>query len=505
MAKSRSYGGLIITLVVLAAAAGGGWYYWTVKNNKPPVFTTTAITRGRIVQQVTATGILQNFVSVDVSSQVSGNIIEVDVDFNTPVKKDQVLCKLDPSTYEQALKQAKANLESAKAQAELARATTARERDLFAKNLVAQADLDSAIANLAQAESSLVTNQAQLDNAVVNLARCTITSPIDGIVLARDTDPGRTVSASTSAPTLFTIVDTMKKLQIDASVAEADIGTVAEGQQVDFTVDAFPGRIFRGVVSQVRNDSKTVSSVVSYDTMIDLENPDLSLKPGMTANVSITVAEHDNVLIVSNNALRVRIPDTLLPAAKTAAAADGKGAPGDQKKASSPREIMLEAGWSGAGAPSADVIEKAQQLAKDRGLTIDFSRFANAGGGGRGGNGGGFGGGGGMGGGGGRGRGGNNNSGGGTVDRTVSNRPRTVYKLVGEAPNQHVEPVSVRLGISDGFTTEVLSNLSEGDVLVTYVTMPDAPAVVTGQPGGTNPFQQGRGGGGGGGGRGGGF
>lgn len=500
MAKSRNLGGIIF-IVVLVAAAAGGYYYWDKKSEKQPEIATTKVGRGDITQVVTATGDLQSVTSVDVSSQISGQIIEVLVDFNTPVKTGQVLARLDPATYISKLNAAKADLASTEASNVLQRINTERTRDLREKNLVSQQELDQAEALLKQSNAQQATRQSAVDDATVNLQRCTIYSPIDGIVLARLTDKGRTVSASTSAPTLFTIVNDLTKMQIDAAVAEADIGSIENGQDVSFTVDAFPNRTFRGKVTQVRNAAKTNQSVVSYDTIIEVANEDLKLKPGMTANVSVVVAQRNGVLRVANSALRVRIPPELMakaaPASGSEVTAAKPAAPAmsDEERRRVSMEIMREAGWSGMGGggpptpPTPEIIAKAQQLAKDKGLDIDFSRFANMGrGGGR--------------------------RGGGNAERAGVNSvvtTRTLYKLNASDPkNPMAEPVSVRLGISDGFFTEVLDGLKEDEVLITNVTMPGAqPAVLQGPPGGgaNNPFQGrggfgGPGGGGGGGGRG---
>ncbi|HEY0967203.1 MAG TPA: efflux RND transporter periplasmic adaptor subunit [Opitutaceae bacterium] len=459
MAKSGSFGKIVTYLVVLAAVGGGAWYYFKKKNDVPPQVTSITVGRGEVIQAVTATGALEAVVEVDVSSQVSGLVVDVLVDYNDQVKAGDVLARLDPSTYEQRLKSAEADLASTEANNTLVRLNTERTRELRTKNLVSQQELDQAEATLAQSNATLQTRRASVEDAKVNLARCTIYAPIDGIVLNRQTEKGKTVSASTSAPTLFVIVNNLANMQINASVAEADVGTVREGQDVNFTVDAFPNRQFRGKISQIRNNPTTQSSVVVYSTIISVDNRDLALKPGMTANVSIIVAQRNNALTIANSALRARIPAEFMPAAPTpaggaAAAPAASGDPREQMQA-----LMKEAGFvQGGGPPSAEVMEKVRKLAQERGIQLPT-----------------------MGGGGGGGRGGRGGAGG---TSAVTNR--TVYRLVSPLPNLKVEAVNARLGITNGIVTEVIDGLKEGDVIVTNIITANPTA--SSAPATANPF-----------------
>lgn len=500
MAKSKSYGGLIFLVLLVAGGAAGSWYYFNGKSEKQPEFQSVKIARGDITQSVTATGDLQPVVTVDIGAQVSGQIKEVLVDFNSRVKAGDVLARIDEANAVQKVRQAEADLESAKANNQLIKINADRTKDLFAKSLVSQSELDSINAQLAQSNATLLTRTAAVENAKLDLEHCTITAPIDGIVLDRKTDKGRTVNASMNAPTLFTLVNDLSKMQINAAVAEADVGLITEKQEVKFTVDAFPNRSFTGTVRQVRNAATVNQSVVSYATIIDVLNNDLKLKPGMTANVSIIVSQRLNVLRVANSALRVRIPQELLPRAPATEKAGPKAeAPvaatmTDDERVRATMAIMSEIGFQRGTPATPEQIEKAKQLAKDKGLDPDLiaARLAMPGGR-RGGQGGGGGGGGG-------GRGGAGNSG---FNNTVVTR--TLYKLVDPAAKEKkIEPVSVRLGVSDGFTTEVLNGLGDGDNVVTGVIMPGATPVLAAPGGGAqNPFQQqGRGMGGMGGGRG---
>jgi HlyD family secretion protein len=457
MASSKRLGRFSLLLTLVIAAAAGGWYLLNRETEKAPEYSTTPITRGDLAQVVTATGTIQAVKSVDVSSQISGLIKEIAVDFNSTVKVGQILARIDPATYESRLASAQAQLSNTKASHALVRLNTERTRTLRAQNLVPQQDLDQAEALLQQAEAQVQIQNAAVETARIDLARCTLLSPIDGIVIDRQAEVGKTVAASLNAPTLFTIANDLAKMEISAAVAEADIGNVEDRQQASFTVDAYPSRQFRGRVSQVRNAPKTAQNVVTYETIIEVRNDDLKLKPGMTANVSLVIAERHDTLRVPNAALRVRMPDGLLPPPpKTAATAAPTAPPppkpmSEEDRRKAMRELMQEAGFvRGAGPPSPEMMARVQQLAKERGIEIDLSRF-----GGR-----------------------------GAAERP-SGTPvtRTLYKLVGTDPRtQHPEAVTVKLGISDGIFTEVLDGLAENDTIITSVTVASTAASAMGNP-----------------------
>jgi len=279
------------------------------RNGGAANYQTATITRGPITQAVTATGTLNPVVNVQVGSQVSGNIAKLFVDFNSQVKAGQVVAQIDPALFQATVTQAEGDLANAQAALELAKVNAKRTQDLFAKKTSSEADVDQAMANLHQAEANVKIKQGALDKAKADLDHCTITSPIDGVVISRSVDVGQTVAASLQAPVIFAIANDLTKMQIDANVAEADVGVVKVDQNVDFTVDAFPMQTFQGKVVQVRNAPITVQNVVTYDTVIGVSNPDLKLKPGMTANVAIIVAHKDEVLQIKNAALRYRPPD----------------------------------------------------------------------------------------------------------------------------------------------------------------------------------------------------
>src|SRR5881227_2842848 len=269
-------------------------------------YQTATVTRGPITQTVTATGTLNPVVNVQVGSQVSGNISKLFADFNSQVKAGQVVAQIDPALFQATVTQTEGDLANAQAALELAKVNATRTEQLFKQKISSQQDLDQAMATLHQAEANVKIKQGALDKAKADLEHCTITSPIDGVVISRNVDVGQTVAASLQAPIIFQIGNDLAKMQIDANVAEADVGVLEVGQDVDFTVDAFPMRTFHGKVVQVRNAPITVQNVVTYDTVIGVSNPDLKLKPGMTANVSIVVAQKDNVLQIKNAALRYR-------------------------------------------------------------------------------------------------------------------------------------------------------------------------------------------------------
>jgi HlyD family secretion protein len=272
-------------------------------------YATAPVTRGPIAQHVTAVGTLSAVVSVEVGSQVSGQIAKLHVDFNSPVTKGQLIAEIDPTVYEATLRQAEGELASAEATAVLKRQNLERKKILAPQRAASQFDLDSATAELAQAAASVIVRSASVESARANLSYCKITSPVDGTVISRQVDEGQTVVASMTTPVLFTIAQDISAMHINAAVSEADIGQVHVGQAADFSVDAFPDEVFSGVVAQVRRAPTTTSNVVTYETIIEVANPEQKLFPGMTANVSILVAERPNALKVPNAALRVSPPE----------------------------------------------------------------------------------------------------------------------------------------------------------------------------------------------------
>ena len=442
---------LTVGLVGAAVLIGGGVGAWRWRNahKKPPVeFGTAAVDRGRIVARVTATGTLSALVTVQVGTQVSGTVQKLYVDWNSPVKKGQLIAKIDPQLFDASLQQAQANYEAAEgnlvkaeAQERDAGRQFERSKSLLERKLIAQADYDTSQANqevmkgqTAAARGSLAQAKAALYQAKVNLDMTRIVSPTDGTVISRSVDVGQTVAASLSAPTLFVIAQDLREMQVDTSVAEADVGKLSPGMPASFTVDAFTGEHFRGKVRQIRNAPTTLQNVVTYDAVIDVANPDLKLRPGMTANITFIANEKENVLRVPNAAMRFRPTPEIFTA---------------------------------LGMPIPAAVRDA----------VDRARAgANSGGGVRSGTGAGAraGGPGGPGAGGGRGRPGGRGD--------APNDRRSVWLLRDGKP----QTVSLRVGLSDGNLTELIEgDLHEGDALIVDAAATESqPEAAAAAPGG---------------------
>lgn len=296
---------LILSIIVLGA---GGFLYFSNGSSADVMYRMDKVTRGDLQVVVTATGTLSAVRTVQVGTQVSGTIAKLYADFNSIVKKGQVVALIDPTFLEASVKDAQANLQRAKAQANESKRAFNRAKTLLGKGLTSQADYDAAITAYESNSAAQKQAQAQLDRAEINLRYATIKAPIDGVVISRAVDVGQTVAASLSAPTIFTIANDLTKMQVQANVDEADIGKVQVGQEVKFTVDAYAEQPFQGVVSQIRLASVTVQNVVNYTVIIDVPNPELNLMPGMTATVTILVTKKENVLRVPTVALRFQPP-----------------------------------------------------------------------------------------------------------------------------------------------------------------------------------------------------
>ena len=306
----------MLLIVILAA----GIFFFLRKAENGPKFKTQNVTKGDIRETVTATGTVNAVTTVLVGTQVSGTIKTLYVDFNSSVKKGQLLAQIDPAAFEAQLAQAKANLSLSKANVQKAEAalvdatrTLDRNRTLYSRNLIARSDLDTSDTNYQSAAAQLSASKAQVEQAQAalrlaetNLMYTRIISPVDGTVISRNIDVGQTVAASFQTPTLFNIAQDLTRMQIDANIDEADIGKIKVGQTVEFSVDAYPEDNFKGRVSEVRNAPTTVQNVVTYDVVVKVGNPELKLKPGMTANVSIILSDKKDVLRVPNAALRFR-------------------------------------------------------------------------------------------------------------------------------------------------------------------------------------------------------
>ncbi len=495
MASERG-SGILKWLVILAVLGGSAWAgikYWQRPKNGTVEFKTSRVERGDITQSVTANGSLTPVRMVEVGSQISGVITEIKVDFNSQVKSNQIVAQIDPATYERALGQAEAELANAEAALEMAQLNYDRAVGLNAASLISKSEFDQQRVNLSQAKAVVKTRQANVDRAKVDLSRTTIYAPMDGVVITRKVEAGQTVAASMNTPTLFVIANDLAKMQIEAAVSEADVGGVEEGQAVQFTVDAFPGRSFQGRVQQVRFAPTTNQNVVTYTTVVAVDNKDLKLRPGMTTNTKFITAERKGVLTLPNAAVRFRPPagvmvkgDTNAPAAKVAPAValiesgPFAGLPVMPWQANGERRRPTDeerAAYTASLTPE-------QKQKYEQGMAEIRARFAQGGGPGAGGFGGGAGGPGGAGFGGGA-------SGGGGERRRVEAeglKSATVYLLEKETSPMGGErtvlnPVTVKLGIGDSTSVEILEGLKEGDVVVSgTVSSLTAAATVTRNP-----------------------
>jgi HlyD family secretion protein len=444
-------------LVVVALA--GGWALLRGRT-EATAYLTGAVDRGDVVEVVGATGTLEAVTTVQLGSQVSGTIESLHADFNSTVRRGQVVARLDPSIFEARLGQARANLQSAKANVDRSRASVedtrqkyARAKELAAQKLLpvteletAKANHDGALAQLKASEAAESQAQANLNQAEVDLSHTIIQTPIDGVVISRNVDVGQTVAASFQAPVLFLIANDLTRMRVNASIDEADVGRVREGQEVVFHVDAFPEREFKGRVEQVRLNPTTTANVVTYNTIVAVDNEDLALRPGMTATVSVVVRKAENALRLPAAALRFRPEGYQRPTggasqgggAARGAQAGGAGIPG----AAMAGERRGPGARGGGGAPGA----------AGRPAGAGFTPGA---GGGRG-----------------------------------PGRPTTVFVL-----DERGEPkaLDVRVGISDGQFVEVREGLEEGAAVVTGTQLAGVRGAASGpRPGSSpssNPFQ----------------
>jgi HlyD family secretion protein len=493
---TKAIWGALIAIGIVGGSAGV--YYATRRNSQEPQISEAAITRGDIVDSVGATGALQAVTTVQVGTQVSGNIAELHADFNSIVRKDQVVARLDTSLFETQIEQARANLTRAEADVERlrvalddARVKRDRARELAQRKLIPQSELDTAEVDHRSAEAQLRSSQAQvtqsraaLNQNLVNLQHTVIRAPIDGIVISRNVDVGQTVAASMQAPTLFVIAADLTRMQVVASIDEADVGRIRPAQQVRFRVDAHPNRQFTGSVTQVRLQPVVTQNVVTYQTVIDVPNPELLLKPGMTANVTIEVARREDVVRVPNAALRFRpTPEIFAALDQVTETADHRAAPAD---AGRPEDVRPGAAGGGAAAvpgPSRspgelsreELAERLESMPPERRERIR-ARLAERGMPPR----------------------------GATEPPSVPERrapgdAKTIDSLFGPLPPTEtrsrvwlfaagqLKSVNVRLGISDGSYTELLSTeLQPGAEVVTAVALAETSVVET--PAGRSPL-----------------
>jgi len=483
-------------VVILAVLAGGGfawrWYAQRPKDTSVD-YKTAVVGRGDIIQTVIASGQINPVTNVQVGSQVSGIIKNIKVDFNSQVTNDQVIALIDPSTYQLNLIQAEAEVASAEAARAQAELEHRRAETLWRGKLLADSDYEKTQVSLQQAEATKKMSEAALERARVDLARTVITAPVNGVVISRNVEVGQTVAASFSTPTLFLIANDLTKMQIEAMVSEADVGGLEVGQRVEFTVDAFPTRKFEGLVKQVRYAPITNQNVVNYVTVVDVNNPERKLRPGMTATASIIIARTNDVLRLPNGAFLFR------PREGSGAKGQTNASPELTRRLATRSGSTNAASTNGPVAPSASAgpptppwvaegrrpngpdevrqwleslppeqREPARQRMRDR---------MRAAGGGEGGSGGG-----------GRGGPGSGASRAGAAEVPTT---RTVYVLDKTSGNgkgaSKPRAVTVKTGISDGTYSEIAEGLNEGDVVVTGVNLPTATTATAARPGGS-PF-----------------
>ncbi len=417
-------------IILAAILFGGGYFILSRGGNGDVKFRTDKVTRGNVVVQVRATGTLNPPLTIEIGSQVSGTIAKLSVDFNSVVKKGQVVAVIDSTFLYAAVQQAEANVERNQAALNQAKRTLDREQDLFNKSLVSQADLDAAVATYEADVAQLKQTQAALYQAQVNLQYAIIKAPSDGVIIERDVDVGQTVAASLQAPKLFLLATDLKHMQVEASVDEADIGQIKDGQTVTFTVDAYPDQTFQGVVTQVRMNPVTVQNVVTYTVIIAVDNPDLKLRPGMTATASILVDKRENVLRVPTLAIRFQPPaDYIDKSSDRASSPESTGRPSGQPGQSGQQGARMQ--WRQHG----DSSRSGQHMGQK------------------------------------------------SSDANGDSRPGRVWVV--EA-NKGLKPVPVRIGLNDNRYVEVTSDaLKEGDDVIIGMVASEA-ASSNGQ---TNPFQ----------------
>ena len=295
---------VLLTAVALVLVSGVAAAWWFMRPVAPPRYVTATLSRGTVSRTVTATGTVNPVMTIIVGSYVSGVIRDVYCDYNTRVRKGQLCAKIDARPYETALEQAEGALTRDSAQLAGARADLARYSALVTKHLVAQITFNDQEALVHQLEGSVQLDRALVSTAKVNLGYTSIVSPVDGTVVARNITVGQTVAASFQTPTLFLIATDLTRMQVDTNVSESDIGTIKDGDPGDFTVEAFPGRVFRGSIVQVRQAPQVIQNVVTYDAVLGVSNPEFLLKPGMTATVNIVTAQRSDVVRIPDQALR---------------------------------------------------------------------------------------------------------------------------------------------------------------------------------------------------------
>lgn len=466
----------IVVLLLLGGGAYGGWRWYQGRKTETKIeFRTAKASRGDIVQSVSANGALSALKNVTVGSQVSGQITNVTVDFNSRVTEGQLLAQIDSATYVTKLNEARANLSNSKAALKLADVNFKRSKELFDAKLISQSDYDQAEATLEQAKASVEIRESAVSTAEVDLSRTSIYAPISGFVISRNVDVGQTVAASLNTPTLFVLVNDLTTMEIGALVSEADIGGIEVGQDVTFNVDAFPGRNFKGEVRQVRYAAVTNQNVVSYSTVVSVDNRDLKLRPGMTATANIITAQKPGVLRLPKSALRTRPPESALIKSASTNSPGAAASTNGTALAERPRmpEGMPTPPWAAEGRrPTDEERQKWMASLTPEQIQQMRERMRSQGGGGR------------------RGPQGDGSP------RATQEGPKTqtVYTLVKTnspdgKPLQMARAVTVKTGVEDASYVEVLDGLTEDDEVITGLSGGSATPTTTGFGG--SPFSPG--------------
>lgn len=418
--------GLIVIIIGIAAA-----FLLTKKDTGEQIgWKTEKIDFGDIKNEVTATGSLQAVTDIEVGTQVSGKIKEIFVDFNSKVKKGQVIARLDTTMLAAQVFDARTTVDRMKIQLRQTGREYKRTKELYKQKVMAQVDYENALDADETAKANLLSAEAQLNRAKTNMGYATITSPINGIVISRNVEVGQTVAASFNSPTLFQIVNDLTKMQVEADVDEADIGQVKVGQEVSFTVDAYPDDQFTGIVRQVRFQPVVISNVVNYITIIDVPNPDMKLMPGMTASLSIYVNTRDHVLRVTSRALTFNPPESFLEHYY-------ENLPDSVKKQQDKRLQRIRERMKSMGMSDQEIEQRLKQFQQSmRNGGQGFTGTAGS-------------------------------------TRTSGNKTRNKYGQIWVLENNTIRPVRVRVGLSDGIHEEIEGRgVKEGmDVVTGYETL----------------------------------
>lgn len=451
-------------LLLLALAATGWWLFKPAKADSTTRYRTQTLSKTDLVQTASATGTLNPVKVVSVGTQVSGTVRKLYVDFNSRVEKGQVLLEIDSEQSDAQLRQTRASLTSAQARLKLAKANAERQRNLFQREYVSRQDVEQAEADLGVAAATVAQVKAQVDRDQITVNNTIIRAPVSGVVIDRQVDAGQTVAASFQTPTLIKIAQDLSTMQIDANFAEADLGRIKEGLSATYRVDAFPERSFNGLVRQIRLNPTTQQNVVTYDVVIDTNNPGQRLLPGMTAYVDIEVGRRDQVLAVPNAALRFKPDDPALrggeskgrEAGKPGGNAQGREKQAGDKQAGSKRDgNKPETPAQEGSAPQPGTSDSAVPGSPSASASADAST-ANR-----------------------------NSAGRGPEARGENRRPGrsgTVYVL----RENTLQAVRLRLGLNDGRQTEVTEGeLKAGDVVVIADLQASSANKVAGQPGST--------------------